>query len=187
MGLPTFSVLPSADQIYEDDASRIASDISSSLADYAKNVSTASNGAVQEANVLAALQMQYDLVFKSHVPFAEIVLLPIGHSFSSEYWPLLPFSRGNVHIQSGDSTKPPAINPNYFMFEQDLKAQVSVAKFIRRAFMTAPLKDLVGEEYAPGTEHVSENASDPTWESWIKSHCKYKANTFLGAQHLGNS
>lgn len=174
LGLPTFSVLPSADQIYGDDTSRIASEISSSLADYAKNVSSASNGAVEEANVLAALQLQHDLVFKSQVPFTEIVLLPIGHSFSSEYWPLLPFSRGNIHIQSADPSKPPAINPNFFMFQSDLKAQIAVAKFIRKAFMTAPLKDFVGQEYAPGTEHVPENASDAVWESWIKSNCKYQ-------------
>jgi len=173
LGLPTFSVLPSADQIYGDDYSTVSSAINSSLADYAKNVSISSNGAVQEGNVLAALQLQYDLVFKSHVPFAEIVLLPLGHSFSSEYWPLLPFSRGSIHIQSADAGYTPSINPNYFMFEEDLKAQVDVARYIRKAFMTAPLGDLVGEEFAPGFEHVPEDASDPTWESWVKLKCQY--------------
>ncbi|KAK9848416.1 hypothetical protein MYU51_016609 [Penicillium brevicompactum] len=174
LGLPTFSALPSAEQIYGDDSSTVASRVSSNLADYAKNVSIASKGAVQEANVLAALQLQYDLVFKSHVPFAEIVLIPIGHSFSSEYWPLLPFSRGSVHIQSPDPSEAPAINPNYFMFAPDLDAQVGVARFIRKAFETSPLNHLVGEEYAPGFEHVPEDASDPVWQSWIRSN--YRSN-----------
>jgi choline dehydrogenase-like flavoprotein len=173
LGLPTFSVLPSAEQIYGDDFSAVSSAVNSSLADYAKNVSIFSNGAVQETNILAALQLQYELVFKSHVPFAEIVLLPIGHSFSTEYWPLLPFSRGSIHIQSADAAQPPSINPNYFMFEQDLKTQVDVARYIRKAFTIAPLAELVGDEFGPGVEHVPEDASESTWERWIKSKCEY--------------
>ncbi|CAG8191009.1 unnamed protein product [Penicillium olsonii] len=174
LGLPTFSALPSAEQIYGNELSDFASTVSESLGDYARNVSIASNGAVEEANVLDALQMQYDLIFESHVPFAEIVLLPIGHSFSSEYWQLLPFSRGRIHIQSSDASQPPAINPSYFMFQPDLKAQVDVAQFIRKAFSTAPLNRLVGEEFAPGVEHVPEDAPDAVWESWVKS--KYRSN-----------
>lgn len=173
LGLPTFSVLPSVEQIYGDDFSAVSSAVNSSLADYAKNVSFSSNGAVLEANILAALQLQHDLVFKSHVPFAEIVLLPIGHTFSSEYWPLLPFSRGSIHINSADATQTPDINPNYFMFEQDLKSQVDVARYIRKAFVTPPLSDLVGEELAPGFEHVPGDASQSTWENWVKSNCEY--------------
>ncbi|OGE56102.1 hypothetical protein PENARI_c003G05485 [Penicillium arizonense] len=174
IGGPTFSALPSAEQIYGNRVSGIASSIKSSLEDYAKAVSNSSNGAVQEAHLLEAFQLQHDLIFKSRVPYAEIVFLPIGHSFSSEYWPLLPFSRGSIHIQSADSFKPASINPNYFRFEQDLDAQAEMAKFIRKAFGTAPLSQFVGEEFAPGLDRVSENASDSTWRSWVKSN--YRSN-----------
>jgi choline dehydrogenase-like flavoprotein len=173
IGGPTFSALPSAAQIYGDRVSGIASSIKSSLENYAKAVSNSSNGAVQESHLLEAFQLQHDLIFKSRVPYAEIVFLPIGHSFSSEYWPLLPFSRGSIHIQSADSFKPAAINPNYFRFEQDLDAQAELAKYIRKAFGTAPLSEFVGEEFAPGLDRVAENASDSTWRSWVKSNCKY--------------
>jgi choline dehydrogenase-like flavoprotein len=173
IGGPTFSALPSAEQIYGDRVSEIASSIKSSLEGYAKTVSNSSNGAVQEANLLEAFQFQHDLIFKSRVPYAEIVFLPIGHSFSSEYWPLLPFSRGSIHIQSADSFKPAAINPNYFMFEQDLDAQAQLAKFIRKAFGTSPLSEFVAEEFAPGLDRVPGNASDSTWRSWVQSNCIY--------------
>ncbi|OQD95359.1 hypothetical protein PENVUL_c114G02304 [Penicillium vulpinum] len=174
LGSPTFSALPSADQIFGDNVLTFASIVNSSLADYAKNVSKYSNDAVQEANVLAAFQVQHDLIFKSQVPYAEIVLLPIGNTFSSEYWPLLPFSRGSVHIKSKNASQPPSINPNYFMFGQDLKAHADLARYIRKAFKTAPLSNLVGEEFAPGLKHVQENASDSTWEDWVMS--KYRSN-----------
>lgn len=172
-GLPTFSALLSAHQLYGENITAVASSVNSSLADYAKAVSDFSNGAVQEANLLTAFQIQYDLIFKSQVPYAEIVFVPIGKSFSSEYWPLLPFSRGSIHIKSADATQPPAINPNYFMFRQDLDTQVDVARYIRNAFSIAPLSDLVGYEFAPGLDSVPENASYSEWKDWVQSKCKF--------------
>lgn len=173
LGSPTFSVLPSANQIYGNNVTNVASYVNSSMAEYAKVVSNSSKGAVQEANILAAFKLQYDLIFESQVPFAEIVLLPIADSFSSEYWPLLPFSRGSVHIKSANASMAASINPNYFMFKQDLDAQVDVARFIRKAFMTAPLSNLVGDEYTPGMEDLPDSASDSEWYDWVKSNCMY--------------
>lgn len=171
LGSPTFSVLPSANQIYGKNVSNVASYINSSMAEYAKVVSNSSNGAVHEANILAAFKLQYDLIFESQVPFAEIVLLPIADSFSAEYWPLLPFSRGSIHIKSADASMPASINPNYFMFNQDLDAQVDVARFIRKAFTTAPLSDFVGDEYSPGMDNLPDSAPDSQWQDWVKSNC----------------
>lgn len=173
LGQPTFSLLPSAKQIYGTNFSTVASLVNSSLADYANTVSNRSNGAVQEANLLTAFQIQYDLIFKSQVPYAEIVFLPIAKSFSTEYWPLLPFSRGSVHVKSADASQPPAINPNYFMFGQDLEAQADVARYIRNAFKVDPLSGLVGDEVAPGLDSIPEDALSSAWKDWILSKCRY--------------
>jgi choline dehydrogenase-like flavoprotein len=173
LGSPTFSVLPSANQIYGNNVSSVASYINSSMVEYAKVVSNSSKGAVQEANVLAAFKLQYDLIFESQVPFAEIVLLPIMDSFSAEYWPLLPFSRGSIHIKSADASAPASINPNYFMFNQDLDAQVDVARFIRKSFATNPLSTVVGDEVAPGMDNLPNSAPDTAWADWVKSSCMY--------------
>jgi choline dehydrogenase-like flavoprotein len=172
LGSPTFSALPSAKQLYGDNFSAVASAINSSLADYAKTVASASNGAVQEDNLMTAFQLQHDLIFKSQVPFAEIVYLPIAHSFSSEYWSLLPFSRGSIHIKSADAMQPASINPNYFMFEHDVNSQADVARYIRNSFETAPLSDLVGDEFSPSLEHVPKTAPEGVWSSWVKSTCE---------------
>lgn len=172
LGSPTFSALPSVDHIYGDNVSSVASAVNSSLSDYAKAVSNFSNGAVLEANVQAAFQIQYDLVFKHRVPYAEIVFLPIAHSFTTEYWSLLPFSRGSVHMASSDPSHPPSINPNYFMFEQDLNSQADVAWYIRKIFNTSPLNSLVGDELAPGLDLVPEDGPESKYTSWVKSTCK---------------
>lgn len=186
-GSPTFAVLPSVDHIYGDNVSSIASFVNSSLADYAKAVSNFSNGAVLEANVRAAFQLQYDLVFKHRVPYAEIVFIPIAHSFLSEYWPLLPFSRGSVHMASSDPSHPPFINPNYFMFEQDLNSQADVARYIRKIFSASPLSSLVGDELAPGLDLLPEDAPESKYTSWVKSTCKdFFAPPGSQPQLLGN-
>lgn len=172
LGLPTFSALPSAAQLYGNKSSTVASHVNSSLASYAKAVANYSNGAVHESNVLSAFHLQYDLIFKSQVPYAEIVFLPIADTFSTEYWPLLPFSRGSVHISSADPSTPAAITPNYFMFDHDLTAQIDVARYIRKAFGTAPLSDLVLDEDAPGLTFLPDDASDSDWADWVKSSCE---------------
>ncbi|KAL4925455.1 GMC family oxidoreductase [Aspergillus undulatus] len=173
-GLATFSALPSVNQFYGEKAAALASYVKANLASYAKNVSIASNGVVKESDLLTAFELQYDLIFKSQVPYAELVFSPSGQSFATEYWPLLPFSRGNVHIQSANTSQIPAINPRYFMFEQDAEAQVQVAQYIRKAFGTAPLSGIVGNEVSPGPHLLPANASTSTWTNWVKAN--YRGN-----------
>lgn len=171
-GLATFSALPSVNQMYGKNVTALASFVKANLASYAKAVSKASNGAVKESDLMTAFKLQYDLIFKSQVPYAEIVFSPSGQSFAAEFWPLLPFSRGNVHIKSANASQIPAINPNYFMFGQDAEAQVVVAQYIRKAFGTAPLSGIVGDEVSPGLDALPETASNSTWNKWVNANCK---------------
>ncbi|KAB8277096.1 hypothetical protein BDV30DRAFT_245470 [Aspergillus minisclerotigenes] len=173
-GLATFSVLPSVNQLYGDNVTALASYVKFQLATYAKIVASASNGAVKEANLVEAFERQYDLIFNSQVPYAEVVFAPSGKSFSVEYWPLLPFSRGSVHIQSANASDLPAINPNYFMFGQDAEAQITVAQYIRKALGTAPLSGLVGDEVSPGLDVLPASASSSTWTKWVEAN--YRTN-----------
>uniref|UniRef100_A0A093V5S3 glucose oxidase n=1 Tax=Talaromyces marneffei PM1 TaxID=1077442 RepID=A0A093V5S3_TALMA len=173
-GLATFSALPSVNQFYGDNVTALASYVKSNLAGYAKNVSIASNGAVKESDLLEAFNLQYDLIFKSQVPYAELVFAPRAQSFAVEYWPLLPFSRGSVHIQSTDPSVIPAINPNFFMFSQDAEAQATVAQYIRKALGTSPLNSLVANEVSPGLDRLPVNASSSTWDGWVKAN--YRTN-----------
>lgn len=179
-GSPTFSVYPSAKQLYGKNVAQFSDMVQSGLEDYAKNVSELSKGAVTKENLMEAFQFQHDLLYKYQAPFAEIVMLPIQNSFTAEYWTVLPFSRGSIHITSADASVPAEIDPRYFMFKPDLSAQVDVAQFIRKTFGTTPLKDLVGVEFAPGLKIVPSNATDATWEGWVEAQCKFTKETFKG-------
>jgi choline dehydrogenase-like flavoprotein len=179
-GLATFSALISVDQLYGSNVSAVESQIDKDLTRYAKALSKKTNGAVKESNLLDALKIQRDLIFKSLVPYAEVVFAPSGQLFTCEYWPLQPFSRGSVHIQSTNASQSPNIDPNYFMFEQDIEAQADVAHFIRKTFDMTPLKSIVGDELTPGLETLPENASTSAWDSWIKANCKQAILTKIG-------
>ncbi|RAL02814.1 GMC family oxidoreductase [Aspergillus ibericus CBS 121593] len=172
-GLATFSALTSVTHLYGPNTAALAASINASLPAYAHALATASHGALNESTLLEAFHLQHDLIFTSEVPYAEIVFAPSGSSFAVEYWPLQPFSRGSVHITSNNASDLPAINPNYFMFDQDISAQTDVARFIRKALATAPLSGIVGEEVSPGTT-LPANASDATWKEWVLEH--YRPN-----------
>jgi hypothetical protein len=117
---------------------------------------------------------QYDLIFKHQLPISEIIVSPaVTGPVTIEYWGLLPFSRGNIHVQSADSAAPAAINPNYFMLDYDVQQQIATAKMARRFARTAPFAGALAEETAPGLGNVPVNASDAEWETWIKKTCKF--------------
>lgn len=117
--------------------------------------------------------IHYDLIFKDQIPISEILLSPGDGRMDFSYWGLLPFSRGNIHIQSNDSTTPAAINPNYFQLDYDLKQQIGTAKAVRKLAGSDALCEVVTGELSPGLQSVPLDASDEVWAKALKEGCKY--------------
>ena len=163
-----------ATDVFGSSTSSVASTVLSALPQYASTVAAASNNASKAANLQALFKVQHGLIFTSKVPIAEVLVYPSGTSFGSQYWALLPFARGSVHINSSSATTFPTINPNYYMLDWDAQGQTGVAKFIRKLFSTAPLKQLVSKETSPGLTTVPASASDATWTSWLRKN--FRAN-----------
>jgi choline dehydrogenase len=84
-----------------------------------------------------------------------------------DLWTLLPFGRGNVHITSTNSFDKPAIKPNFFSVDFDLKILVESAKLVRKLFQTAPLSNLSTGETVPGFQKVVNGATDQRWQGWV--------------------
>jgi choline dehydrogenase len=59
-------------------------------------------------------------------------------------------STGSVHIKSADPAEPPAIRFNFLSTEHDRAGVLAAIRKGRELMATAPLKDVVGEEIAPG-------------------------------------
>ncbi|EOD53168.1 putative glucose oxidase protein [Neofusicoccum parvum UCRNP2] len=160
---------PNVEDIFGNKTLTVAADVKKSLQKYAEEASAYSNGVVAVDSLTKFFDIQYDLIFKDKVPLAEVLIYPTDTAFSAEFWSLLPFARGNVHIASADAASA-KINPNYYMFDWDMTEQIGTAKYIRQLFGTAPLSTLLANETSPGAAV----ASDAQFESWILEN--YRSN-----------
>lgn len=79
---------------------------------------------------------------------------------------LRPRSRGFVRVRSADPHEDPEIQPNYFGDARDVDELLQGAKFARRVANTAPLRDLVESEIAPGRACDSE----ADWIAFLREH-----------------
>lgn len=173
-GYGTFVTYLTASDLFGCELAAITEEIRTNLStyaativgDYAPDVTTIE---VQEQ----LLKHQVDLVFSldSTVPLAEILWVPYETAIVAQFWNLLPFSRGSVHITSADPIKAPSINPNFFQLPIDMYVQAAAAIRIRDFFATAPLSQHVTGEVTPSFETVpphNSNWRDPAWHAWIK-------------------
>ena len=173
-GAGTYLGHPTVADIFGSNTTNVANDVKNNLPIYAAKVSAASNGTMSESNLLSLFQTQYDIIFNNPTPIAEVLVTPKGADFYSEYWGLMPFARGNVHIASTDPLAQPVINPNYMMLEFDMQQQVGSARFLRTIYKTAPMSKETTGESSPGYTTVPADATDAQWASWINSVCKNK-------------
>ncbi|GFF95205.1 FAD-dependent glucose dehydrogenase [Aspergillus udagawae] len=117
-GQGTYLGDPTAYDIFGSNTSNVANDVKNSLANYAAKDSAVSNSTMSAANVLSLFKIQYHIIFENPTPIAEVLVTPKGTDFYTEYWGLLPFVRGNVHIASTDPLQQPTINPNYMIWDE---------------------------------------------------------------------
>ncbi|KAH0384843.1 putative glucose oxidase, partial [Aureobasidium melanogenum] len=175
--------------IFGNDTYDLNCTIRDSILQYATSVVEASNGVLDQKVIEKLFMIHYDLIFKDQIPISEILLSPGDDRMDFSYWGLLPFSRGNIHIQSNDSTTPAAINPNYFQLDYDLKQQIGTAKAMRKLAGSDALCEVVTGELSPGLQSVPLNASDDVWAKALKegyrSNYHYISTAAMMAQDLG--
>lgn len=135
----------------------------------------ATGGVANQSALEKLFNIQHKLIFEDLAVIAEIIVnAPSGGSAGIEYWGLLPFSRGNIHISSANASAPASINPNFFQLDWDIKQQVATARAARAVANTAPFSKLLGEETTPGLDIVPAEASEAVWGAWLKS--VYRSN-----------
>jgi choline dehydrogenase len=146
--------------------------VRANLTAWAASISAASNGAVSAHALERLFALQARLIFDQAVPSTELLTSGQGSIIYSAIWPLLPFSRGSVHIQSADATQPPAIDPRFFLVDFDLQATLAAARLVQRFWATQPVADLVVAQLLPAAATITPNATDAEWAEYIISACK---------------
>ncbi|KAJ8109790.1 hypothetical protein OPT61_g7202 [Boeremia exigua] len=175
-GYSTFATFLTASDIFGTALPSITSSIRANLTSYAEIIlkDSAPNSTTLKAQK-RLLQHQLELVFdpKSTVPLAEILWVPVGNAIAAQYWNLLPFSKGDIHINSTNPLSQPTINPNFFQLPIDTIVQAAIAVRIRELFATPPLSENIMEEVVPGFTVVPKNATyadaDGAWQKWVKA------------------
>lgn len=144
---------------------------------WASQIATAINNSISESSINYLLELQYDLL-KQQVPNAEAIVgttrtFGLGPTpfAASSMWPLLPFSRGNVHIKSSDPSVFPVIDPNYFLIDFDLDVSVQIFKWVRKFWATPPIL-AQATEISPTYEFLPANSTDGELGNYIKTNCK---------------
>ncbi|KAF2246195.1 GMC oxidoreductase [Trematosphaeria pertusa] len=178
-GYPSFVSYLTASDLFGPELPSITAEIRANISAYAeKIVADAPVGSTSVETEEGLLKLQTNLVFaeNSTVPLAELLWFPAPGSINVNYWTLLPFSRGSVHITSPNPTVQPTINPNFFQLPIDMYIQAAAAKKVRQFFSTTPLSTHITTEAVPGFATVPESAGwrDREWEAWIKT--AYGAN-----------
>jgi choline dehydrogenase len=153
--------------------SDVAAVEASTLANLSKWAQTAVDASGSDAlNVTAIeklLHIQHDLLFKQNVTAAEVltVVAPQG-LLASNYWILLPFSRGSVHLGSADKINEPLIDPRFFLANFDLNATVATGKLTQRFWLSEPMNNVVTGPLIPGPDVLPNDATDAQWETYVR-------------------
>jgi choline dehydrogenase len=104
------------------------------------------------------LQLYFSPVSYTKTPLSERKLLnpdPFS-AFLLSHNPCRPTSRGHIELTSPDSSKYPAIHPNYLATQSDIDDVLAGNRILRQLASTKPLADIITEELIPGTNVASD-------------------------------
>ena len=180
-GFPPFVAHTSLQDLFGSRTSSIYKSTLAKLPSYAAKIAASNNGASNASTQQHLLKTQLDLLMNSNTPASEIAPIVLETFVGAVFWPLQPFSRGNVHINSTNTTAQARMDPRFFEIDFDIDVGIATAKFVRRFFTTPPLVDLVNvTSFSPSFEAIPEDASDDVWLQWLKK-TPYQPNY----HHLG--
>lgn len=153
-----------------------------SLPKWAQAAADASGpGAVNATALEKLLRIQHDLIFVHSVAAAEILTAVVPQLLASNFWILLPFSRGSVHLGSADAVDEPVIDPRFFLADFDLAATVATAKMAQQYWRSETLRDAVVAPIIPGPDVLPDDATDDQWESYVRETREFSFSLlFLG-------
>lgn len=97
---PYAAFLSAGDLFGPEQLADVASRTLASLPAWSAQIAAANGNRVSAQALERILRLQHDLIFAKNVTVAEIICFARPGEFGSALWPLLPFSRGSVHLNS---------------------------------------------------------------------------------------
>lgn len=163
--------------LFGDNTTAVYEAARAKLPEYAATIASQNGGSSSAVIQEQLLRTQLELLYSSNTPTSEIVPAAITNFIGVIFWPLQPFSRGSVHINSTDETQQPLIDPRFFQFDFDGQMAVATAKWARKFLTTEPVASLINQStITPGFEAIPKDASYDVWLEWVKVKSNFQPN-----------
>ncbi|KAG6041914.1 hypothetical protein E4U41_000402 [Claviceps citrina] len=159
--------LVNIDNIWSAGSSAIAESLAlpASLSSRADSL-VAAGAAVNVQGAEMILNATIQLIIKSRLPVAEFIAGSFPSIFNAPFWPLMPLSRGHVHISSSNPFDFPVITPRFLTDVFDQQVAVAVARRSRDLWNSPPLADFVADAYLD--PKIGPNGTDAEYLDWIQ-------------------
>lgn len=164
-GYLPYATFVTAQDLFGDDVSSVADETRAKIPAWAQVVSESGGGALSPEVLETRFRIQHDLIFKDNTSIVEIVPFSGGGVIGGAFWTLLPFSLGNVHLNTSSAADYPTIAPNFLAVDFDIQVLTAAGRLVRKHFGTAPLSDWVTDQTGLGTPAT--NATDSEWKDYI--------------------
>ncbi|KAH7092879.1 alcohol oxidase [Auriculariales sp. MPI-PUGE-AT-0066] len=174
--------LPNLPQLFGADAASLLKwDMTLSIPQRAAALVKA-GAAVNLDGAKAILEKATALISAADMPVVEFVGESYPAVMTTVFWPLLPQSRGHIHISSSDPFKDPIIVPRLLSDSFDLKFAVQVARKSRELFTSPVFAAVVQDAYADPAD-VGPTATDAQYEAWLKK-TSFAASHWMGSTSM---
>ncbi|ROV96566.1 hypothetical protein VMCG_07803 [Cytospora schulzeri] len=124
------------------------------------------------------LNVTIDLIVNHRFPVAEFVGESYPTILEAVFWPLMPMSRGHVHINSSDPFQDPIIVPRFLTDMFDQQVAIAVSRRSQILFASAPFAQVVANPYYDPV--LGPNSTDAEWLAWYKE-TSYGASHWVGS------
>ncbi|GAB1316822.1 Glucose oxidase [Madurella fahalii] len=161
-----------AADVFGADLAAVEEETRNSLSRWAQAAVDASKpGSLKASAVAKLLRIQHEILFKRNGTIGEVLtIVAPGGVLASQYWLLLPFSRGSAHLGSLDDIDEPVIDPRIFLADFDLAALTAVGRLAETFWRSDPMNvraSVVGP-IPQGTTSLPNNATDAEWHAHLR-------------------
>ncbi|KAF2117650.1 GMC oxidoreductase [Lophiotrema nucula] len=184
-----YAAFVTAKDVFGDKTEDIAAATEANLRTWAETVAATSNHVGPDA-IESIFRLQHDLIFKKKVAIGEITMTP-SKAIASEYWSLLPFSRGSVHLHSktANGTYKVDIDPRFFQIDYDEQSFIALCRLTEKFLATDPAAKQVTGRIDPKADQIPTDATDEQWKSFVKSatvpNCHVLGTAAMMSRELG--
>lgn len=166
-GYTPYSTFLTARDLFGDEAAvaQTAAAVKSQIKRWAQDVVDRSGGALDASAIETLMTIQHDVIFNKNATIVEIVQSAQDGALAGATWNLLPFSRGNIHISSGDT--PAALDPQFLAVDYDLDTTIAAGKAVRAFFNATQIRSHVTGYLDPSTDKLPADPSEADWRTFV--------------------